>query len=682
MKKRKNINYDKVIERRFSVFLGIILLLFGVLFLKLFIVMVVDNSKYDDKLVSLTYTKVSGSSSPRGRIYDRNYKIIVDNKSLKTITYKKEKGVSNEEMISVAYKVVPYIELDVSKLTERSKREFYYAKYTDVCNKLVSSREIDLVKQRKMTNRDLEELKLERISNDELEKFSSVDLEVAYLFYLMNKGYTYEEKIIKSNVSDSEYAFISENNSKLKGFNTRLDWERVYPYGDTLKSILGTVSSSSQGIPAEEKDYYLDLGYSLNDRVGLSYLEKQYEKYLRGKKSLYEVVNSHETRLIKEGSRGQDIVLSIDIELQQEIEKIISEHVIRTKGEPNTTYYDHSSVIIQDPNTGEILAMASKKLVNGKIVDNITSVLTSPITPGSVVKGASMLVGYNTGAIEIGEVMYDECVKIAGAPKKCSSVNNLGSIDDITALAKSSNVYQFKTAIRVNGQEYSNGMRLKFNQKSFDTYRNMYREFGLGQKTGIDLPIESSGYSSKDVNAGNLLDYVMGQYETYTPIQLSQYISTIANGGERLEPHLLKEVRLSSSGDSIGELDFSVKRKVLNKVSTDKKYMNRVKEGFYAVMHMDGGYGRGYIDDELDSAGKTGTSQSFIDTDNDGVIDTETITSSFIGYLPSENPKMSIIVTSPNSSHPNSGIDYASLVTLRITKDVTNKYRELYMKSN
>lgn len=678
MKKESNINYEKVIGRRFSVFLIIIVLLFLLVFCRAFYVMIVNSDLYNEQLVSLTYAKVNGSSSPRGRIYDRNYKVIVDNKSLKTITYKKNKGVSNSEMIKIAYQVVPYIELDVSKLTERAKREFYFAKYPNVCDKLVTSKEIEMVKQRKITSHELDELKIERISNEKINKFSSIDLEVAYLYYLMNKGYAYEEKIIKSDVTDQEYAFISENNDKLSGFNTRLDWERVYPYGDTLKSILGTVSSSSQGIPAEHKNYYLDLGYSLNERVGLSYLEKQYEKYLRGEKSLYEVVNSHETRLIEEGSRGKDIVLSIDIELQQEIEKIISEHVIKAKGEPNTTYYDHSSVIIQEPNTGEILAMASKKLVNGEIVDNITSILTSPITPGSVVKGASMLVGYNTGAIKIGEVMYDECVKIAGAPKKCSSVNNLGSIDDITALAKSSNVYQFKTAIRVNGQEYSNGIKLNFNQEAFDTYRNMYRSFGLGQKTGIDLPVESSGYSAKDVNAGNLLDYVMGQYETYTPIQLSQYVSTIANGGFRMEPHLLKEVRYSSNNDDIGKLDFKIEKKVLNKILVDDQYMQRVREGFYAVMHMNGGYGRGYIDEKMNSAGKTGTSQSFIDTDNDGVIDTETITSSFIGYLPSDNPKMSIMVTSPNSSHPNSGIDYASLVTLRITKDVTNKYYELY----
>ena len=221
-------------------------------------------------------------------------------------------------------------------------------------------------------------------------------------------------------------------------------------------------------------------------------------------------------------------------------------------------------------------------------------------------------------------------------------------------------------------------MKLLFKQESFDIYRNMYHSFGLGVKTEIDLPVESNGYTSKDKAAGNLLDFVMGQYETYTPIQLSQYVSTIANGGERLAPHLLKEVHKSSETDEIGELDYNVEKKVLNKVDTKQEYMDRVKEGFKAVLNSPGGYGVGYMDKSMHPAGKTGTSQSFIDTDADGVIDTETITSSFIGYAPYENPKMSIIVTSPDSSHPNSRTNYASLVTYRITQQVSEKYAELY----
>ena len=453
-KKKKTINYDIVTNKRLFILIVFVFIMFTIISIKLYDVMVIYNEKYSNILSDLNYTKVLGSSAPRGRILDRNYRVIVDNKAINSIVYKKDKNTSINEMIELAYKVSPYLDLSYNKLTDRAKREFYFYKYPNECNKLVTDKEITKVAERKMTSRDLEELKIKRISTDVINEFSEEDKKAAYLFYLMNTGYNYSEKIIKAEANDKEFAYISENNEYLSGFNTRVDWERVYPYGDTLKSILGTVSTSTQGIPKELKDEYLDKGYALNDRVGLSYIEKQYEDYLKGEKAVYEVVNSHELKLVKEGKRGNDIVLSIDIKLQQAIEKIIIEHIYNTKTEPNTEYYDHSSVVIQDPKTGEVLAMASKKLVNGKIVDNITSILTSPITPGSVVKGASMLVAYNTGAIQIGERLLDECVKVAGANEKCSSVSTLGVIDDITALAKSSNVYQFKAAIRVNGQEY------------------------------------------------------------------------------------------------------------------------------------------------------------------------------------------------------------------------------------
>lgn len=678
MRKRKKtlINYDKVTNKRVIAFCIFTLILFSIVITKLVNVMIIDNDKYIKELNELTNTRVLGSSSPRGRIYDRNYNVIVDNKSLKTIVYQKEKGTSNLEMIEVAKKAVNYLNLDYHKLTERSKREYLYVVDRKYCDTLVTKEEKEKVSQRKMTQTELLELKLARIPKEKLE-FSEEQNKIAYLYYLMNKGYSYEEKIIKSDATNEEYAYISENNIELTGFKTRLDWERVYPYGEVFKTMLGKVSTTTQGIPAEEKEYYLEKGYSLNDRVGISYLEKQYEEYLRGEKAVYEVVNSHETRLLKEGSRGKDIVLTIDINLQREVERIISEQIMYAKTEPNTEFFDHSSVIIQDPNTGEILAMSGKRYVNGKITDYTTSLLTSPITPGSVVKGASMLVGYNTGAIHIGERLLDECIKVAGVAEKCS-YRTLGVIDDITALAKSSNVYQFKIALRVNGQEYFRNMKMNFNQNAFNTYRKMYHSFGLGVKTEIDLPVESLGYTSKDKAAGNLLDFVMGQYETYTPIQLSQYISTIANGGERLQPHFLKEVHSSSSTEEIGKLEFKTEKKVLNQIDTKPEYMNRVKEGFIAVLNSPGGYGVGYMNRNMKPAGKTGTSQSFIDTDGNGVIDTETITSSFIGYAPYDNPKMSIIVASPDSSRPNTNIDFASLVTYRITQRVTEKYSQMY----
>ena len=675
LNKKKSPLLDEIEQRRIVSILFVVALLFIILFVKLYVVMIVDSSKYKKKLDKLSYNTVEGSSAPRGRIYDRNHNILVDNIAVKTIYYTKSKKVSSSEEAKLAYKVSPHLNLDLSKLTSRAKREFYVEIHPKIAKSKIKDSEWEKLKQKKLDATDIKNLKIERITDDEINSMNDSDNKAAYLYYLMNKGYAYDEKTIRTgDVTDEEYAYISENNEELTGFNTRLDWERVYPYGDTFKTILGKVSSASQGLPVEEKEYYLKQGYSLNDRVGISYIEKQYETYLRGTKAVYEVINSNELKLVSEGKRGNDIVLTIDINLQKQLEEILTDEVTKAKSEANTQYYDHSSAIIQDPQTGEVLAMASKQIVNGTIVDNTSSILTSPVTPGSVVKGASMLVGYNTGAVKIGEYKVDECIKIKGTNEKCSS-HTLGKIDDITALAKSSNVYQFKTAMRVAGYEYKRGMGLPLVQSAFDSYRNMYHSFGLGVKTGIDLPVESLGYgASRDTQAGNLLDFVIGQYETYTPIQLSQYISTIANSGSRIEPHLLKEVHESTNDEKLGKTIHEVKPKVLNKIDTKEEYMQRVREGFYAVVNRSDGYGRGYMNTAYSPAGKTGTSQSFIDTDNDGVIDKETITSNFIGYAPSDNPRMSITVVSPNSSRPDTSTDHASLVTLRITKRATDAY--------
>ena len=679
MEKKK---YKDNSKKRINIYLIIVCILFLSLFVRLIDVIMVNGKKYTKMLGQLTYKTVEVQNAPRGRIYDRNYNILVDNKAVKSIYYQKKGNITDKEEIELAYKVANNIELDLNKLTDDMKRDFYAVKYEEECEKRITDEEKKMLEERKITSKDYIKLKKNKIKDEELKGLSVIDNKVAYLYYLMNNGYTYADKLIKGdNVSEEEYAYITENIDDLGGFKTKLDWERVYPYGDSFKSILGTVSSSSQGIPSEDAKEYLKLGYALDDRVGISYIEKQYEKYLKSTKDKYEVVNRHELELVEQGKRGNDIVLTIDINLQREIEQILSEEVVKAKSEANTKYYDHSFVMIQDPNTGEVLAMSGKKAekINGEwvAVDYTPAILTSPMTPGSVVKAASMLVGYNTGAIKIGDYMMDECIKISSTPKKCSW-RNLGYINDIDALALSSNVYQFKTAIKVAGSNYQYNMPFRINNNAFELYRNMYHSFGLGVKTGIDLPIESLGYSSDDETPGLLLDFVMGQFETYTPVQLSQYVSTIANGGTRLQPHLLKEVHEATESEKLGKIIKVADIKKLNTIATEEKYFKRVKEGLHAVMMASNGLGKGFMDRSVDPSGKTGTSQSFFDSDNDGVIDTETISNAFIGYAPTENPKMSMVVTSPDASIPNGESGFTSLVNYHISKRVSAKYFELY----
>lgn len=675
----KNRDIKEIIEKRYSILIIAIIVILSFLILRLFVLQVVKHSYYVGRMEQLTQNTVTSNSTPRGRIYDRNGKVIVDNEAVKVIFYKKQSGVTTKEEIQMAYDVANILTLDISNIKEKDLRTFWVKKNPEDAKKKITQEEWKQVEERKLTNDDIEKLKLERVTEEELEEFTDIDKEAARVYILMNTGYSYSEKIIKKDqVTDAEYALIAENTESLKGFDVRLDWQRVYPYGDTFRTILGNVSSTESGIPYELKDHYLNLGYSLNDRVGTSYLEYQYEDVLKGTKTVYQILEDGSRKVIKEGSRGNDIVLSIDIELQQQIEQIIKEEILKAKQEPNTRYYNRSFVVISDPNTGEILAMAGKQVqeVNGeyKIYDYSPGLVTTPVTVGSVVKGASHITGYNTGALKIGERRTDECIKIAATPRKCSWTS-LGVMDDLSALKFSSNVFQFKTAINVGKGNYVYDKPLSIDTNAFTIYRNTFAEFGLGVLTGIDLPVESTGYKGTSQLPGHLLDFAIGQYDNYTPIQLSQYINTIANGGYRMKPTLLKAV-YEPTKEPLTNLIYENSSEVLNKVNTEQQYMDRIRQGFREVMT--GGTGTGYLVSGLNPAGKTGTAESFMDTDGDGNVDAETITATFAGYAPYDNPKVSFVIVSPDIFYKEGYSATRSGVNRRISTRISQKYFDLY----
>lgn len=674
----KNRNLKEIVEKRYNILIIVIVVIMFVLISNLFFVQIIKHNYYVNKAEQLKTNYVYSKSTPRGRIYDRNGKLIVDNEAVKVVYYQKPSDVTTSKEIETSYKVAEIIDLDYTKLSKENLKKFWTKINKDKSKEKITDEEWIMLEERKITSSKIEKLKIDRVTDEELNKLTEKDKLAAYIYYLMNIGYSYDEKVIKKeNVTDEEYAVIAENINNIEGFDVRLDWIRVYPYGDVFKSILGSVSTTETGIPYELKDYYLDLGYSLNDRVGISYLEYQYESILKGSKTVYKILDDGSMEIVEEGKRGNDIVLTIDIELQKGIEEILKKQLLMTKEESNTKYYDHSFAIISDPNTGEILAMAGKQVVlkdeEYKTYDYTPGVIASSVTPGSIVKGASHIVGYNTGALEIGERRTDTCIKIANTPKKCSWTK-LGTLDDVGALKYSSNVYQFLTAINVGGGTYEYNKPLEINPEAFDSYRNVFKDFGLGVLTGIDLPNESLGYKGTSRLAGHLLDFSIGQYDTYTPIELSQYINTVANGGYRLKPYLLKSV-YNPTKDGLTSLLYETEPAVLNRVDTKDEYLERVQAGFRAVMDMGTGYG--YIDSRHNAAGKTGTSQSFLDTDNDGNIDVETMSNTFGGYAPYDNPVVSFTVVSPDVYY-NEVSTARTNVNKRISYEISQKYFELY----
>ncbi len=673
---KKHRNLQGEIVHRYYFLTALIFILFLALTINLYAIQINEHEYHLQKLAAVNRQIVYGETAPRGRIYDRNHRLIVDNEPIKTITYQKLPGVTRQQEMQMAYWLADAITVPYEKLSERQLKEFWLFHNPEEGKAKITKEEWQQLSERRLTRTEIRQMKFARISDKDLEQFTKLDKQAAYIYFLMNDGYWFSRKNIKNQaVSEKEYALVSENLDQLPGFATNLSWQRTYPYEEVFRSILGRVSS---GLPAELKDHYLAEGYRLDDRVGASYIEKQFDEYLRGQKAKYELING-QRHLIADGKRGHDIVLTIDIELQKQVEAILKKELLQAKEEPNTEYLDRAFVVIQNPQNGEILAMAAKKVYETEdgfdVYDYIPGVLTDSIVPGSVVKGASHMVAYNNDALTIGERRRDFCIKIANTPAKCSWTN-LGLLDDITAMSRSSNSYQYQSAIKVGGAEYHYNQPLSIDKDAFTIYRDGFAQFGLGVKTEIDLPNETRGYRGTSLSSGHLLDFAIGQYDNYTPLQLSQYVSTIANDGLRLKPQILKQV-YQPSEPSLTYLVHNQTREILNELDGKEEYLTRIQEGFRRVMQT-GGTGFWHAPRHLEVAGKTGTSESFVDTTGDGMIDQLTLSNAFVAYAPFEEPIVSFTVATPNFYHKDNPSTRRSFVNRRISQQVIENFFAIY----
>lgn len=603
---------------------------------------------------------VKGSSAPRGRILDINGKVIVDNIGVNTIIYHKSSNISTKDELSIAKKLAEYTSFKYS-YNKSVLKDYYMILYPDITSKLITEEEYQLYNERKISKDDLYNLKIERITDDMLSSLTEEEKYSSRFYYLMNDGYSYQNKELLSDISDAVYASILEAN--MPGIFGEIKWKRNYLYGDTLRTVLGSISNS---LPFE-KSYLLNEGYSYQDKVGISGLEEYYEEYLKGEAAIYKVLGDNSLKLVREAKRGNDLVLEIDISLQQKVEEIIKKQIIEAKKTPNTEFYKESYALISDPFTGSIKAAAGIRLNTGgkeiSFSDVSINVIKNAYTMGSAVKGASISVGYLNNIIDIGTTMIDSCVKLYSQPAKCSFMP-LGRVNDLTALTNSSNYYQFIIALSVAGNKYTYNMKAKASLEDFNTYRNVFAEYGLGVKTGIDLMGEATGLKGSKIAPDLLMNLAIGQYDLYTPASLLQYTNTIANGGERLKLSLMHSIKMDE------EVIVENKKQVLNKISLEEKYLKRIQAGFHDVIKHGTGYY--YVSNNLDAAGKTGTSESYIDNNYDGIFDAYVVSNTFLMYAPFDNPKYSMVVISPNTSNLNGKSEFRSGVNRLIARNISD----------
>ncbi len=611
-----------------------------------------NHDKYLSMMLKKEVNYVYSESAPRGRILDTNGVVLVDNVGIKTIYYKKLSGINQKDELEIAEKLANLLDIEINP---KALKNYYLITHNNGSD-LITNEEYEDYEMRKITKKELENLKKERVTEEMLSELTDMEKKCATIYDLMNKGYSYSKKLIKKGVSNDEYSQVIDSN--IKGVTTELSWERKYNYNDTLKDIFGSIGS----IPEEKKDEYLNKGYELNDVVGLSYLELEYEDYLKGNKDLFKINKDNTLSLVKSGSPGSDLVLSIDIKVQLELEKLIRENILKAKKRQNTDYFSESYSIVGSPKTGEIIALSGQKLVGENSFKNVnTNLINTSYTVGSVVKMGTISSGYKNGVIKIGSSVKDGCVKLYQVPVKCS-YKSLGTINDLTAISKSSNYYQFMIAIGLTNQKYKYNMILNTTKNDFNKLRNMYQEYGLGTITGIDLPNEMTGIIGNDVSSDLLLNLSIGQYDTYTPVELFQYVNTIAGGGVKRKPQLMKRIE--------GSKMINNSYKEVNRVSLDSIYLDRLKEAMHLATTS--GTARSYIDSKYNPAGKTGTSETFIDTNNDGIMDTKTTSIAFVGFAPFDDPEYSIVVLAPNI-YLSKDYSYSKLyITRYISQGITN----------
>jgi len=680
---------------RMNILFFSIFLLFSILILRLGFLQIVQGEDFVRALARTEEVPVN-TSVPRGRIYDSEGRILVDNEPKNAITYTKLQTTKQEEMLAIAEKLASMIEKPADDVTLRDTQDYWIMLHKEEAYKKVTKKEENkLLADESLTTSDMQRQidtwVRERITEEELASLTEKELEVLAIYREMASGYALSPQIIKSeDVTPEEFARVSERLGELKGVNTTTDWVRV---PKSPLAILGRTTSPKEGIPKSKLDYYLARDYTRNDRVGKSYIEQQYEEILQGQKTVVKNITDGkgtvtETETVFEGQPGKDLVLTIDSELQAELENIVEAKLLDLKKQSGSGLLDRAFVVMMDPHTGEVLSMVGKQLVKDsktgkqRVDDFAYGTFTTAYEIGSTIKPATVLTGYDQGVIKLNEVMIDEPITIgANGQSKSSIFNRSGRIplSDLQAIERSSNVYMFKIGFRLANAIYQYKQPISIDRSAYGVLRNSYAQFGLGIPTGIDLPGEFSGYQGTELSPGKLMDLTIGQYDTYTTLQLAQYVSTIANGGNRIQPHVVKEIREpSSDGTTMGSLVSEIGPTVLNRLHNTNSQIAQIKRGMSRVYSGSQGSARAYFGDApYDAAGKTGTAQVVYFGPQRDKFGQETINSTHIGFAPYENPEIAYAVIVPWAPYFN-GI-YESSGTI-LARDVVDAYFAIQKK--
>ena len=666
---------------RLNLLFSIVILLFMAIIGRLLYMQVLNKDFYETKLASASKTKVT-TSSARGEIYDASGKPLVENTVKQVVSFNRNNKMTAADLKETAKKLLAYVEVSSPTLTDRQLADYYLADQ-DVYKKAVES-----LPREKRLDSDGNQLSESELYNNTVESidpsqltYSDDEKKEIYLFSQLNAVENFATGTIATDsLTDTQIALIASASKNLPGISISTSWDRKV-LETSLSSIVGSVSSEKAGLPAEEADAYIKKGYSLNDRVGTSYLEKQYEETLQGKRSVKEIHldkygNMESVENIEDGTKGNNIKLTIDLAFQDSVDTLLKSYFNSELGNGGAKYSEGVYAVALNPKTGAVLSMSGIKhdLKTGELTPDSLGTVTNVFVPGSVVKAATISSGWENGVLSGNQTLTDQPIVFQGsAPIYSWYKLAYGSfpITAVEALEYSSNAYMVQTALGIMGQTYQPNMFVGTSnlESAMGKLRSTFGEYGLGSATGIDLPDESTGFVPKDYSFANYITNAFGQFDNYTPMQLAQYVATIANDGVRVAPRIVEGIYGNNDKGGLGDLIQQLQPTEMNKVNISDSDMSVLHQGFYQVAHGTSGLttGRAFSNGALVSiSGKTGTAESYV---ADGQQATNT---NAVAYAPSDNPQIAVAVVFPHNTNLTNGVGPS------IARDIINLYQKYH----
>lgn len=664
-KKSINIRYNSMTI--FTYLIGIVLII------QLFNLQIIHGKEYREES-NTRLTRESVLEADRGQILDRSGNVLVTSSQKFNIELYKSK-IDNTTLNNTILKIVNVLEKYDVSYTDSFPININPFEFKISEETLTNWKKNNNIEEGATAEESFykfkEKYKIENENIDEVRKIIAIRYAITKEGYSSTKSLTIAKDVPREAVSE-----FSENSDEFPGITVSVQPTRQYTQGTLASHILGYAAKISDKEYETRKDTYTQ-----NDIIGKTGIESVFEKYLKGQNGIKQIdmaVDGTTTAEVieKEAISGADVVLTIDSKLQKVAETALAANIEKIKSGGFGKAYNATggSCVVMNVKTGEVLAMASypdynpqsfadgisteewNRYSNDKSYPLLNKTIQSAYEPGSIFKMVTAIAGLESGSIKLTDRINDTGVyKKYGAEWKCWYYTDYhtghGLLNVSGAIEKSCNYFFYETADRMG----------------IDTLDKYAKFFGLGTKTGIELPGETAGtLASKEYassinrtwNPGDTINAAIGQgYNKFTPLQMAKYISIIANGGNKIETSIIKTIRNQDGTEvSKDEINNFVKEKLgisdtedTEDITLNQQYVKAVKEGMKSVTSDQSGtaYVR-FKNFNIEVGGKTGSAEAGKDSNGKDIVNAW-----FAGFAPYDDPEIAVVVMVENGGHGN-----------------------------